>query len=364
MIGRKIKLCNLNKLYFLKESRNRSSIFFEEKRELFLFIKLKVIIGFSLLFILLNKNKVKESHDINIRDIRFITCYFGAKEIKSNHRIKKYFQVLDNFVPNANIIFCVNEYTKIDPIVIQHQNITITIERFGNQTKEELRKKYPYFSRNFFSGIRYYFYSQYLKNHSEIKYVVISDDDTLFFRDPFPLINKDLNVVHFMEDILPFSVRKDHNYIWINAWASLDKKIKEKCGFKQLNLSSDEFNKRIPINSGLLIGNSKNIIKITDLISTKFICPGMFPNNNEQGLLNYLDLSGELKKLNIPIKRHNIYKDSILSCPNLLPIKNYIQQINSLHFIALHHHQFLNKNKIERSPKEFKIFLKKKNYND
>jgi len=291
MIG---KLYNLNNLIFLKENRNKSCFFFKEKSELFLLIKLKVIIEFSLLFILLNKNKVKETHDINKRDIRFITCYFGAKEIKSNHIIRKYFKVLDNFVPYANIIFCVNEFTKIDPIVIQHQNITINIERFGNQTTEELRNKYPYFSRNFYSGIRYYFYSQYLKNHSEIKYVIISDDDTLFFRDPFSLIYKDPNVVHFMEDILPFSVRRDPNYIWINAWASLDKKIKQKCGFKQLNLSSDEFNKRIPINSGLLIGSSKNIIKIADLISTKFICPGIFPNNNEQGLLNYLDLTGEL----------------------------------------------------------------------
>jgi hypothetical protein len=41
------------------------------------------------------------------------------------------------------------------------------------------------------------------------------------------------------------------------------------------------------------MGFSKNIFKIVDLISTKFICPGMFTNNNEQGLLNYLDLSVE-----------------------------------------------------------------------
>ena len=304
---------------------------------------------------------IQKSHAINLRDeSRFIMCYLGAEEINGNHRVRKYFQVLDNFVPYANIIFCVNEYTKIDPIVIMHQNITINIERFGNQTKKELRNKYPYFSRHFYSGIRYYFYSQYLKNHTEIKYVVISDDDTLFFRDPFPLINKDPNVVHFMEDIFPFSVKKDHNYIWINAWASLDKKIKEKCGFKQLNLLSGEFNNKVPINSGLLMGSSKNIIKIADFISTKFICPGMFPNNNEQGLLNYLDLTGDLKQLNISFKRHNIYNDSFLSCPNVLPIENYIQQINASHFIALHHHQQLKKYYIERSPKEFQIFLKKK----
>ena len=39
--------------------------------------------------------------------------------------------------------------------------------------------------------MRYNFYAKYLKKHSEIKNVVISDDDMLFFRDPFPLIIKD-----------------------------------------------------------------------------------------------------------------------------------------------------------------------------
>lgn len=165
-----------------------------------------------------------------------------------------------------------------------------------------------------------------------------------------------------MEDIFPFSVTQDDNYIWTNAWACLDTKIKEKCGFKQLNKSllSDEFKNRIPLNSGLLMGSSKNIIKISDLIINRFFCPGMFPKKADQGLLNYLDLSGELKELSIPIKRHNIYHDSFLSCPDLLPIKNYIQQLNSSHFIALHHYQYLNESYISKTPKEFQSFLRKK----
>ena len=205
------------------------------------------------------------------------------------------------------------------------------------------------------------FYSQYLKKHSEIKYVIISDDDTLFFRDPFPLINKNPNVVHLMEDIFPFSVTKDLNYIWLKSWSRLDKKIKEKCGFKQLNktLLSDGIKNKIPLNVGLLMGSSKNIIKIAELIFARFICPGMFKKNAEQGLLNYLDLSGELKELGVPFKRHNIYNDSLLSCPNLLPIKNFIQQLNSSHFIALHHYQYLKEYYIARCPKEFQSFLKK-----
>ncbi len=360
---------NERKIIFFFKS-NINNIFFKAKKKLYnnlrLFFQLKkfkILFVLSLLFILLYMNIIQEAHNFNSRnDIRFITCYFGVKEIKGNHRIRKYFQALNNFVPYAKIVFCVSEYTRIDPILIQHKRIKISIERFGNRDIENLLNKYPYSSRYFYNGIRYYFYSKYLKNHTEIKYVVISDDDTLFFRDPFPLIDKDPNVVHFMEDIFPFSVTRDANFFWTNKWACLDKKIKEKCGFKQLNktLLSDEFKNKIPLNSGLLIGSSKNIIKISDLMFNRFICPGMFPSNAEQGLLNYLDLSGELKELNITIKRHNIYYDSILSCPDLLPIKNYIQQINSSHFITLHHHQFLNKYYISKSPKEFQSFLRKK----
>ena len=395
----------LTKLYFLKANKN--SILYKKKKELYnnnlkLFFHskiLKIIIGLSFLFILLYLNKTKEAHNkiqetnnkiqksnniieetiniiqetnniiqethnINSREyIRFITCYFGLKEIKGDHRIRKYFEVLDNFVPYAQVIFCVSEYTKIDPTVIQHKNIKINIERYGNRTEEEeLKKKYKYFSRHFYSGIRYSFYLKYLKSHKEIKYVVISDDDTLFFQDPFPLIERDPNIVHIMEDVKPFSFTEGLNYIWINAWNSLDKEIKEKCGFKLMNktLLSNEFRNRIPLNSGLLIGSSENIIKIAELMSTRFICPGLFQRNNEQGLLNYLDLSGELTNLGIPIKRHNIYNDSIISCPNLLPLNSYIKQVNSSHFIALHHHTYLNNFYIEKSPKIFQPFLKKK----
>lgn len=51
----------------------------------------------------------------------------------------------------------------------------------------------------------------------------------------------------------------------------------------------------------------------------------------------YLDLSGELKELNISIRRHNIYNDSLISCPEYMPMPDFIRQINSPHFIAIHH---------------------------
>lgn len=158
MIERKIKLIRLNKLFFF-------SIFFKLKKKPYinsrLFFQLKnfkILFGLSLLFILLNMYTIKETHNNNSRDdIRFITCYFGVDEIKSNHRIRKYFQVLDNYVPYANVVFCVSEYTRIDPILIQHKKITINIERFGNKDIENLLNKYPYSSHFFHNGIRYYF---------------------------------------------------------------------------------------------------------------------------------------------------------------------------------------------------------------
>jgi len=95
--------------------------------------------------------KIKEAHDdIKLRDdIRFITCYLGLSKIKRNHRIRKYFQAFDNFVPYSNVIFCVSEYTKIAPIIIRHKKITKKIERFGNKVIEDLRNNYPYSSRFF-----------------------------------------------------------------------------------------------------------------------------------------------------------------------------------------------------------------------
>ena len=336
MIERKNILIRLNSIIFFKGKKNLYNIPSNLKI-------IKIIVKLYFLCIFLNINKIKKTN-INSRDyIRFITCSFGARKINSNHRIRKYFQVIDNFIPYAHITFCISEYTEIDPLVIQHQNIIINIERFWNRSYEDLLNKYPYSSPFFYNGVRYNFYSQYLKKHSEIKYVIISDDDTLFFSDPFPLIDSNPNVVHFMEDFFPFSVTKHFNYIWLKSWFCLDKNIKEKCGFKQLNKSllSDEIKNKIPLNVGLLMGNSKNIIKIADLIFARFICPGMFPKNAEQGLLNYLDISGELKELGIPIKRHNIYNDSLLSCPNYLPIKDFIRQLNSSNFIAIHHYQYL-----------------------
>ena len=53
--------------------------------------------------------KMPKNNDIISRnDFRFIMCYFGADKIGSGNRIRKYFDVLDNFVPYANVVFGVS----------------------------------------------------------------------------------------------------------------------------------------------------------------------------------------------------------------------------------------------------------------
>ena len=289
---------------------------------------------------------------------------FGKNILKSSHRIRKYFFTIDKFLPQSKVVFAVSEFTIIEPKLIQFKNLNISIERYGNLTHQDIQRKYN-FSRvihYYYSGMRPFFYLHYLKNHPEIKYVAISDDDTLFFRDPFPLIAEDPSTVHIMEDFYPFSKINDCNYLWTNAWVNLNNSIKLKCGFKLFNntLLSKEIKNIIPLNSGLMIGSSKNIIKITKLITSRFICPGMFLNNAEQGLLNYLYLSGELKELGFTIYRHSVSKGRLISCPNKLPIEIFNHQINSDNLIAVHHYQFLKSNYITKSPAIYQSLFKRK----
>ena len=350
----KIKLIIYENVKKFKFKKNRTNI---SK----LIIKILLLICYFFYHFTYYIKNYKKSEIPSRKDFIFILCMFGKNILKNNHRIRKYFFTLDKFVHNSKIVLAVSEFTKIESNIIKYQNINVSIERYGKIKTKDIKKKYKYpgASHFYYSGMRPFFYQHYLKHHPEIKYVAVSDDDTLFFRDPFLLITKDPTAVHIMEDVYPFSVTDNNNYIWTNAWVGLNNSIKLKCGFKPFNnnLLSNEIKDLIPLNSGMMIGSSKNIIKISELISSRFKCPGMFPFNAEQGLLNYLDLSGELKELGFPIHRHNLFRGSLLSCPDYLPLKNYIRQIKSNHLIAVHHHQCLNSSYIVKSPLLFqKVF--------
>ena len=116
----------------------------------------------------------------------FMVCRFGNRLLKHNHRIIKYFYVLNKFVPKSKVVLAVSEYTIIEPDLTQFQNLTIIIEKYGNDTFEDIKRKYG-LSHFYFNALRYSFYYYYLQNHSEVKYVIVSDEDTLFIRDPLLL---------------------------------------------------------------------------------------------------------------------------------------------------------------------------------
>ena len=346
-----------NQLLIKKKKKKRIKYFIK------ILIKLLLIIFLSFLYLLLliGFNLYQSP---NRDDFSFIVCLFGKEKLTINDRIIKYFESIDRFLPKSKIVLAVSEFTIIEPQLIDFKNISITIERYGNITVQEIDKKYnfggaPYY---YYTGIRQTFYNYYLKNHPEIKYVAISDDDTLFIRDPFLLIVEDPNVVHIMEDIFPFSKTNDANYFWTNIWVNLNNSLKIECGINLLNytLLSNEIKDIIPLNVGMTIGCSKNIIKFSELFSSKFECTGMFPYKQEQGFLNYLYISGQLNELDFQLHRHNIFNGSLISCPNLMPLENYSKQINSDHIIAVHHYQFMKSNYIENSPNFFQNIIKTK----
>ena len=301
-------------------------------------------------FFFIFKN-IKQVEELPTKDNSvFIVSLYGQKQLKREHKAIKYFYTLNKYIPKSRVFFFVSEYTEIDPKLIQYQNLIISVERYGNLTFEEIKKKHNSIFA-YFVSIRHFFYLDFLKKHPEIKYLILADEDTLFFKDPLPLLAEDPNIVHVMEDIFPYSNTKDANYIWTNAWVQLKDSIKQKCGFKHFNktLLSDDIKNLIPLNDGLMIGSSKNILKILQLMTYKYICTETFPSYSDQGLFNYLDLTGDLKELGFTIHRHSIYNGTFLSCPNRLSIEDFSRLINSDNFIAVHHYQHLSHSYIRKS---------------
>ena len=219
-----------------KQSKNQNKNYFE------ILVKILLLILFSTIYLFLLKPKnpsgyqegdtmvLKSSNKVpstkpNRKDFIFITCMFGKERINSDDGLRRYFYTINKFIPNSKIVLAVSEYTFVEPKLIDFENITIIIERFGNVTKEEVKNKYNYklSTYTYFSGLKPQFYAYYLKAHPEIKYCAISDDDTLFIKDPFELISNNSSEVHIMEDVLPFSEINNWNYKWTNAYVNLDK---------------------------------------------------------------------------------------------------------------------------------------------
>lgn len=91
----------------------------------------------------------------------------------------------------------------------------------------------------------------------------------------------------------------------------------------------------------MFIYRNRELILICKLMSHSFLYPGMFQNNAEQGLLNYLYLFGSIAQLGIKFHGHTNQNGQFLSSPSLLSYNSFKQKIRSGEAYIIHHYQFL-----------------------
>ena len=188
---------------------------------------------------------------------------------------------------------------------------------------------------------------------------MFSDEDTLILKNPFNLLKSDTEVVHIMYDFVKYSNFKHPNFLWLRSWNQLSYQRKGKCGLKDLKMSI--FDKRVnslhPLNSGLMIGKVKYLLRICELISSIYKCVGMFRNNAEQGLLNYLFISGQLDEIGMKFYSHTVENGLLISCPNYLSVDEFDNRINSGEIYALHHYHWLQPEYVNRANEKVKKLI-------
>ena len=123
---------NMEKILSVKIFSQQKNIKIENRRALN--FKLLLIFFLNISFFI-QSSKTKEILSGN--EYIFLVCVFGKKIIKSNHRIKKYFYVLDKFVPQAKVIFAISKYTIIEHSLLHSKNIHISVERYRNETAKK-----------------------------------------------------------------------------------------------------------------------------------------------------------------------------------------------------------------------------------
>lgn len=67
----------------------------------------------------------------------------------------------------------------------------------------------------------------------------------------------------------------------------------------------------------------------------------MFKNNNEQGLLNYLYLTGQIFELGIKFHGHHVINGAFMSCPHSLNVNVFRERIQTKQIYGIHHYQLL-----------------------
>ena len=280
----------------------------------------------------------------------FMICQMGQKTMENTRRIRNYLRSIEKNSPGAIVILAVSTYTIVSPDLFNY-NLTVRIQRFGNGEKKS--------GRFYYTGNRWCYYKEFILEHKEIKYMIVSDDDTLFFKDPFSLIDDRKDVIHIMYDPVSYANKSDCNFIWAKAWANgLRKESKEKCGIWDYDGSLDtpELRKTLFYNDGLLLGTTEALLNISELMCHSYNCPGDFPNNADQGLMNYLLLTKQFDTLNLKLIGYNIDSNVFISCPEYLNSDELNEATASNSLVAVHHYEKLNSRK-DSLPKNLKELM-------
>lgn len=303
--------------------------------------------------IIVNNTLDTQLNTIVMHNFHFITCSFGLESLNDSVKIYKYLKSISHYVPGATVVIGVSTYTIINPTWLDF-DLKVHIQRYNNETKSSLSQKYSYFYY-YFNGLRYKFYVQYFMTHPEVIYAIFCDDDSLILRNPFELLKKDPDEIHVMGEIFPFSQFGDFNSIWLRAWNSVSSSTKQLCGMHPINRSlySKEIKDQIPWNSGLMMGKVSILLTVCKILSSYFFCAGMFRNNAEQGLLNYIRLSGQFDELNIKFHPHSILQGSFISSPYIIPLQDFNEKIANKSLFVLHHYNFLEKKYFNTSDEFF-----------
>ena len=313
-------------------------------------VELEIILLFCAFFHLFTFVLFETSPDVILltshkNKVTFIVSNFGKKEITNTGYIKRYLSALSSTAPGSKVVIGVCENTVVDNTLF---NYPLNIEPYPCPfalPEEEVYKIYGKISwyyvpitTYYYGKVRYSFYKEYLTSHPSDKFFMISDRDALILRNPYELIVTDPDAVHIMEDIYPLSVTSDFNFKWFNAFYRLNSSIKEKCKYKDITDLTNQL-KKIPLNAGTYLGKRENILIIASMMKEKFDCHGLFELGNDQGMLNYLVLSGAFEGTGLRIKNYPC-PSAMISCPDLIPLEKFSKFAKNVYL--LHHYYNLN----------------------
>ena len=281
-------------------------------------------------------------------NISYVTLMIGSQNITKHGRVRNCIRSLERTAPGAKLVILTNNYTYVEQSLIDDYNIWVSIEHtLINLTPDDVKKLYP-FPRNFwtwFGVYRYKFYVDYLEFHKEYEYVLFMDADSLVLKNPIDIINKDnSNIVHMMNDYWRYNVTEDWNFRWFRDYYNfMNKSTKRKeCKVEKLefSLNSYEFLKEYPINAGLMLGKSVEILKLCRFLTNISLCIGMFQGSCEQSMINYLYYNGMINKTGVIIRAHHMNEGEIMSCPEWCSEKELNQ---SEKWTFVHHYNKVKK---------------------